>query len=674
MDNIQTVDVSPERIRRLPDWARLAFAARYALRVLPAFVPARAPDTPGTGDDLRAAAAACLVVLRTATDRAVRFQAATEHALAAFIGPYQGATAAAKECLTLAARAALAGEQEELSGLVLSGFDASQAAARAFGDPTLFALFADDDLSELQSLDSSTAEEEGPTSAPLAFFRRPLYRTNTAPDKWPALFEEWGRALESLEMRDIRDLYVRLHEGSVTDTDLASIDVWLHRYEDRFASADSERPREREDAQKAAPAPSVEPSRPPDVWMLSDRPLEGRFAEQDRFQFTDYADALATILDHPRTETPFTMAINAPWGAGKTSLAKMIAAQLEQRPKDRGAAPHIICWFNAWMHDDAPDLATAFVSQVSRTADQYREPLTRVLHPLPAALLTPAERKWRRVRNATLATLTTFIALFWVGDHLQHLEARRKAAAERLARATYQLTDTVITAGGTETGRSQARTRSQMDQDAIAQAAADNSDTADRMFDWLQTNVVVLGAFFTALAGLLGFIVRVIPVTSLGGFVQAPKEAAATGSIPAAQAHLRRLVEQATWRGNRFVVFIDDIERCKPPRSIDVLDAVNQLFDHPQVVVVLLGDMSAVAAAAQLKYKDLAETLVPSAGVATMGPERAKEAFGRLYLQKIVQFQFDLPIPPPTKIQAYMSDLAAAGMAQGETNAGTGRV
>ena len=87
----------------------------------------------------------------------------------------------------------------------------------------------------------------------------------------------------------------------------------------------------------AAPPP---PTRLPDVWMVSDRPLRDHFEEQDRFNFKDYASALATVLDHEKTDTPFTMAINAPWGSGKTTLANMIAAELVQRPADRGHAAH----------------------------------------------------------------------------------------------------------------------------------------------------------------------------------------------------------------------------------------------------------------------------------------------------------------------------------------------
>ena len=86
------------------------------------------------------------------------------------------------------------------------------------------------------------------------------------------------------------------------------------------------------------------------------------------------------------------------------------------------------------------------------------------------------------------------------------------------------------------------------------------------------------------------------------------------------------------------------------------------------VIVVLLGDMAAVAAAAQLKYKDLAKIYVPSAGIAQTGPDRGKEAFGRLYLQKIIQFQFDLPIPGKEKIQDYMLSLAVTPKTTGGTS------
>jgi hypothetical protein len=391
--------------------------------------------------------------------------------------------------------------------------------------------------------------------------------------------------------------------------------------------------------------------------MLADQPLSDprRFKEQDRFEFAVYADALATVLDHKKTGTPLTMAINAPWGAGKTTLANMIAEHLKERPRARGEAPHIICWFNAWMHDDAPNLATAFVSQISRTANEHRDPILRLLDPLPSAVLRPVGRTMRRLLLTGVAIGSILLSLWWAAEHLQHIDAVARHEADRLT--TYEMTNTVSTdATGNPATRSESETVTRT-RERVPPPPTVVPDDTDRVLGLLRARVVGLGAFLTAVAGLITLIARFVSVTSLGGFITAPEKAAESGAIQVAQQRLRRLIGQATWRGNRFVVFVDDIERCTPPRSIDVLDAINQLMDHPRVVVVLLGDMSTVAASAQLKYKELAAILAPSSGVAPTGAERGKEAFGRLYLEKIVQFQFDLPIPPPETIRRSVSKL-----------------
>ena len=47
---------------------------------------------------------------------------------------------------------------------------------------------------------------------------------------------------------------------------------------------------------------------------------------------------------------------------------------------------------------------------------------------------------------------------------------------------------------------------------------------------------------------------------------------------------LAKLVEQ---HDGRFVVFIDELDRCLPERALELLDAVRHLFDVPGVVIVL---------------------------------------------------------------------------------------
>ncbi len=105
--------------------------------------------------------------------------------------------------------------------------------------------------------------------------------------------------------------------------------------------------------------------------LLSDRPLAA--ADSDRLGYAAYADALAGIIGDATTDTPLTIAISAAWGAGKTSLAKMIEARLQ----DEAVFPRrqiITCWFNAWMNDDAPNLGTAFAAMVARDINGYSRP------------------------------------------------------------------------------------------------------------------------------------------------------------------------------------------------------------------------------------------------------------------------------------------------------------
>ena len=339
----------------------------------------------------------------------------------------------------------------------------------------------------------------------------------------------------------------------------------------------------------------------------------------------------------------------------------MIAEQLLQRPKDRGQAPHIICWFNAWLHDDAPNLASAFVAKVGRKADRSRQWFRRILNPLPVALIEPSSRKWRQLVICIPILLFSLLLGVWVTSHLLHIDQEKRSEGTRTE--TSQKTMSIDSTG------KEAKSDTSIQNQSRPLLNPGLTDKTDRLLEVVQSGLLVLSAFVTASAGLLALLIKMFSSSPLGGFVQSPDKLAEAGAIPAAHEQLKKIIKQATWRGNRLIVFVDDIERCKPPRSVEVLDAVNQLMDHPNVVVIFLGDMSAVAAAVQLKYKDLAEIFVPSAGISQTGSEKGNVVFARLYLQKIIQLQFDLPIPPMNKIQEYMQQLAAISQAEGSADA-----
>ena len=94
----------------------------------------------------------------------------------------------------------------------------------------------------------------------------------------------------------------------------------------------------------------------------------------------------------------------------------------------------------------------------------------------------------------------------------------------------------------------------------------------------------------------------------------------------------------------RFVVVVDDLERCQPPRAVDMCEVAAQLLDHPDVITVLVGDLRVIAASAELKYRDAAARFSQDADFAADG-------WGRFFLQKVVQFELELPPIPYERLR-----------------------
>ena len=90
----------------------------------------------------------------------------------------------------------------------------------------------------------------------------------------------------------------------------------------------------------------------------------------DLLGFSDYAEALADFIKNEETEKPLTIAIDAAWGMGKTSLMKMIKIQLEKRLDKTEKMSSPLVWFNAWKYDQEGSLGAALVLEI---LDQIRK-------------------------------------------------------------------------------------------------------------------------------------------------------------------------------------------------------------------------------------------------------------------------------------------------------------
>ena len=329
---------------------------------------------------------------------------------------------------------------------------------------------------------------------------------------------------------------------------------------------------------------------------LADAPVDDDAA--DRFGYADIADGLARLIEGKETATPLTIALSAPWGAGKTSLLRLVESRVVRQRAARGEAPTIVVWFNAWMHDAAPNLSAALAADIARNATRCRSWWMRLWHPLPSSMLSPKERARRR---------------FWLG-----------VAALISSIAIYPLVSFLI---GPSHG-DVAKVRAAFGASAVG--------------------------WFVLLWGLSVLWPRVQrSVAAVAAFVDDPRSAAATGSMPEVSAQLGELIREGqdgvrrAWRAPqrpRFVVVVEDLERCRPPKAVDMCEVAAQLLDHSGVITVLVGDLRVIAASAELKYRDAADQFGNDA-------DFAAEGWGRFYLQKVVQFELELPPIPEERLR-----------------------
>jgi KAP family P-loop domain len=283
----------------------------------------------------------------------------------------------------------------------------------------------------------------------------------------------------------------------------------------------------------------------------------------DAFDFKTYAEALAAIIDDEATDTPLTIAISAPWGAGKTSLANLVIERLRELRSTQRKPQHVICRFDAWMHEDAPHLGAALAADVARVVNRKRPPWRRLLRPLPGTMQSPYQRWWRRIALALVVLAVVWIPAVWKGGR--------------------EFYGSLVSAGK---------------KDTAAQLGSAGSIAL------LGFGVLSAWSWLMAIAG------------KAARFVDAPGSEASIGSMQDVRSQLGCLISQATRRKRRLVIFVDDLERCVPKHALDACRVVSQLVGHPDVVTVLLADMTIVRRAA------------PG---------------GRLYLQKLIQLEFALP-------------------------------
>ncbi len=374
--------------------------------------------------------------------------------------------------------------------------------------------------------------------------------------------------------------------------------------------------------------------------LKSDEPRMA--GDLDLLDFATYARPMSILIANRETATPFVMAIDGAWGTGKTSLGRMVDAELPRTSSRIG--DEIGCetlWFNAWMHDDAEKLAPAMASVISARLQRLRPWWLRLTSPSPTAVATFARRSTGIV--GALAVVAAGLLLVLEPGWLDRAFGR---AGIEPGGALLSLGGISLTAGAF---RFVGLVRTWYS-DALGAFVRASSRTASE----------------GRMAEVRASLGRRIDESAAP--IPDPKHRSAFPGLD----RLRRVVLDATLprplhfvqtlarRGlgvrkeRRIVLFIDDLDRCRPERAVEVCETVSQLLDHQRLAVVVMVDLDALAADAEVVFEKLAEHTQPGG-----------TGWGRRFLDKIFQFEFTIPVHRPELLSTLLRDSIGADWSVG---------
>lgn len=355
--------------------------------------------------------------------------------------------------------------------------------------------------------------------------------------------------------------------------------------------------------------------------LVSDRPLE--VGDPDPLEFRSLAFGLSRFLRNEKTVPPLTIAITGEWGTGKSSLMNLLRADL------RGWKFRPV-WFNAWHHQKEEHLLASLLQNIRLQAvPRWWTP--RGVSFRAQLLRLRGARHW----------LPVLIVLFVSAALLAYAYRSRGDLTASFESLKHTVGALFSSAGG---------------------AATSTGQTASK-------------------APLLAFLVSLVSLT-----VTIWKGVTAFGVNPASLLastsglRLRDLDAQTSFRQKfaaefadvtralgvrNMIIFIDDLDRCRPENVLEVLEAVNFLVTSGDCFVVLGMARERVERSVGNSFKDVAEAALADAGVdAKEGAAEADDKtlagrveavrrqteFARQYLDKLINIE--VPVPQPTLDQA----------------------
>jgi Cdc6-like AAA superfamily ATPase len=263
--------------------------------------------------------------------------------------------------------------------------------------------------------------------------------------------------------------------------------------------------------------------------------------DEDRYEFKDYAEAIAGCVLNTPADASITIGIDGAWGTGKTSLTNLVDEQLQKTFAGYGLR---VDTFDAWTRDQDARGSDEFYRWVTGRVYEARPGLRQMIAPTPAEVLPLAARRSRRRSQ---------LAVFGGGAGLL---------------LGYLLL------------------------------------TQDKLPLWVTMAGLTLVACMLGLAlGNISHVTFTLGAASVRIATEAGLHGLGRWNSARAIRSKERLVEHALelaedvlgTTDQRCVFIIDNLDRCRPKSATEIIEAIDQLTQRAPVVVIIAADMNILA-------------------------------------------------------------------------------
>jgi photosystem II stability/assembly factor-like uncharacterized protein len=331
--------------------------------------------------------------------------------------------------------------------------------------------------------------------------------------------------------------------------------------------------------------------------LASDKPIGPE--DPDYLGFRQVALGLSNYLRNNATKPPLTVAVTGEWGMGKSSLMNLVQGDLRSykfRP----------VWFNAWHHQTEESLLAALLGNVRTQA------IPSIF--TPEGIVFRVKLLWLRARRNLFVFLLVVAAISFCISYFA-------ADPHRLTQPPEALTKLLSSPS-----------------EAIMKLAGRHEEVGKA--------VLVLAS---AIAALITFLKGFRAFGADPSSLLASKSNAAKAKDLRAQTSFRYRFEnqfrEVTDSLNplTMVLFVDDLDRCRPEEVYDMLEAINFLVSCGDCFVIMGLARRRVERCVGLVFEKVAAEGPDVIDHKKLSRQEKRERFAQMYLEKLINIEVPVP-------------------------------